>query len=63
MPYRHTQKDIKELAKVFTGLSAGRAGKYSKNDRPVNFGFEFWHTDFSFPMAMFEDWQIGRAHV
>ena len=56
----YSQKDIKELAKVFTGLSAGRAGQYSKNDRPVNFGFEFWHTDFSFPMAMFEDWhEVG----
>jgi uncharacterized protein (DUF1800 family) len=52
----YNQKDIKELAKVFTGLSAGRAGQYSKPDRPVNFGFEHWHTDFSFPMAMFDDW-------
>jgi uncharacterized protein (DUF1800 family) len=52
----YTQKDIKELAKVFTGLSAGRAGQFSKSDRPVNFGFEYWHTDFTVPMAMFEEW-------
>jgi len=52
----YNQKDIKELAKVFTGLSAGRAGQFSKNDRPVNFGFDFWNTDFSYPMAMFEEW-------
>jgi uncharacterized protein (DUF1800 family) len=52
----YTQKDIKELAKVFTGLSAGRAGQFSKPDRPVNFGFDRYSTDFSVPMAMFEEW-------
>jgi uncharacterized protein (DUF1800 family) len=52
----YTQKDIKELAKVFTGLSAGRAGQFSKPDRPVNFGFDRYNTDFSIPMAMFEEW-------
>ena len=52
----YTQKDIKELAKVFTGLSAGRAGQFSKPDRPVNFGFDRYNTDFSTPMAMFEEW-------
>jgi uncharacterized protein (DUF1800 family) len=52
----YMQKDIKELAKVFTGLSAGRAGQFSKPDRPVNFGFDRYSTDFSVPMAMFEEW-------
>ena len=52
----YTQKDIKELAKVFTGLSAGRAGQFSNPNTPVNFGFDRWQTDFSVPMAMYEDW-------
>jgi uncharacterized protein (DUF1800 family) len=52
----YTQKDIKELAKVFTGLSAGRAGQFNNPDRPTNFGFDRWQTDFSAPMAMFEEW-------
>jgi len=44
------------LAKVFTGLSAGRAGQFSKSERPVNFGFGRYDTDFSVPMAMYEEW-------
>lgn len=52
----YNQKDIKELAKVFTGLSAGRAGQFSNSNTPVKFGHGNWQTDFSFPMAMFEDW-------
>jgi uncharacterized protein (DUF1800 family) len=52
----YTQKDIKELAKVFTGLSAGKAGLYSKPDKPVHFGFDRYQTDFTVPMAMFEEW-------
>jgi uncharacterized protein (DUF1800 family) len=52
----YTQKDIKELAKVFTGLSAGRAGQFSNPNTPVKFGFDRYQTDFSVPMAMYEDW-------
>jgi uncharacterized protein (DUF1800 family) len=52
----YTQKDIKELAKVFTGLSAGRAGQYSSPNVPAKFGFDRFQTDFSVPMAMYEDW-------
>ncbi|MDP4915825.1 MAG: DUF1800 domain-containing protein [Saprospiraceae bacterium] len=52
----YTQKDIKELAKVFTGLSAGRAGQFSNPNTPVNFGFDRWQTDFSVPMVLYEAW-------
>ena len=50
----YTQKDIKELAKVFTGLSAGKAGNFERGN--VRFGMNAWGTDFSVPMAMYEDW-------
>jgi uncharacterized protein (DUF1800 family) len=52
----YTQKDIKELARVFTGLSAGRLGLYSNPEHPVVFGTGIYGTDFSVPMAMFEEW-------
>ena len=50
----YTQKDIKELAKVFTGLSAGKAGNYERGN--TRFGMNVYGTDFSVPMAMYEDW-------
>lgn len=50
----YTQKDIKELAKVFTGLSAGKAGNFERGN--VRFGMNVYGTDFSVPMAMYEDW-------
>ena len=50
----YTQKDIKELAKVFTGLSAGKAGNYERGN--ARFGMNVYGTDFSVPMAMYEDW-------
>jgi uncharacterized protein (DUF1800 family) len=52
----YTQKDIKELAKVFTGLSAGKTGNFGKGIGNTSFGFSVWNTDFSVPMAMYEDW-------
>lgn len=50
----YTQKDIKELAKVFTGLSAGKAGNYERGN--TRFGMNVYGTDFSVQMAMYEDW-------
>jgi uncharacterized protein (DUF1800 family) len=50
----YTQKDIKELAKVFTGLSAGKAGNFERGN--VRFGMNVYGTDFSVPMAMYDDW-------
>ena len=50
----YTQKDIKELAKVFTGLSAGKAGNFGRGN--VSFGANIYGTDFSVPMAMYDDW-------
>jgi uncharacterized protein (DUF1800 family) len=52
----YNQKDIKELAKVFTGLSAGKSGQFSNSNIPVMFGHGNWQTDFSYPMAMFDEW-------
>ena len=43
----YTQKDIKELAKVFTGLGPGKAGQYSKPERPTFFGMDRWNIDFT----------------
>jgi len=52
----YTQRDIKELAKVFTGLGPGKAGQFSKPDRPTFFGMDRWNIDFTYPMIMYEDW-------
>ncbi|MBU6169658.1 MAG: DUF1800 family protein, partial [Bacteroidetes bacterium] len=54
----YTQKDIKELAKVFTGLSAGKAGGLKRNipNYNPNFGESIWNTDFSVPMVLYEAW-------
>lgn len=50
----YSQKDIKELAKVFTGLSAGKAGNFERGN--TRFGMNVYGTDFSVPMAMYEEW-------
>ena len=50
----YTQKDIKELAKVFTGLSAGKSGNFERGN--ARFGMNVYGTDFSVPMAMYDDW-------
>jgi len=50
----YTQKDIKELAKVFTGLSAGKAGNFERGN--ARFGMNVYGTDFSVPMAMYDEW-------
>ena len=42
------------MAKVFTGLSAGKAGNYERGN--TRFGMNVYGTDFSVPMAMYEDW-------
>ena len=50
----YTQKDIKELAKVFTGLSAGKAGNFERGN--ARFGMNVYGTDFSVPMVMYDEW-------
>ncbi len=50
----YTQKDIKELAKVFTGLSAGKSGNFERGN--ARFGMNVYGTDFSVPMAMYDEW-------
>ncbi|MBU6169741.1 MAG: DUF1800 family protein, partial [Bacteroidetes bacterium] len=50
----YSQKDIKELAKVFTGLSAGKSGNFERGN--ARFGMNVYGTDFSVPMAMYDDW-------
>jgi uncharacterized protein (DUF1800 family) len=52
----YSQKDIKELAKVFTGLSAGKTGLYCNDGRQIAFGTVKNCTDFSVPMSMFDEW-------
>lgn len=52
----YSQQDIKELAKIFTGLSAGKAGGYSQPTELPRFGWGIYNTDFTVPMGMFEEW-------
>ncbi len=50
--------DIKEMAKVFTGLAPGAASKDEGCDwvNEPYFGLGIYCADFSQPMTMFEDW-------
>ena len=47
--------DIKEFAKVFTGLGAGAIIENEYHEEP-EFGVPKWFIDFTEPMAMYEDW-------
>ena len=47
--------DIKEFAKVFTGLGAGGIVENEYYDEP-EFGVAKWFIDFNVPMAMYEGW-------
>ncbi|MCF6171396.1 MAG: DUF1800 domain-containing protein [Bacteroidales bacterium] len=47
--------DIKEFAKVFTGLGPGALIENEWLDEP-EFGVPKWITDMTVPMAMYEDW-------
>ncbi len=55
--------DIKEFAKVFTGLSAGAIIENEWQDEP-EFGTSKWITDMTVPMAMYEEWhEQGEKHL
>jgi len=50
----YNNNDIKQMAKIFTGLTAG-ANYYEPNE-PVEFGADIWGYDFTVPMQMYEEW-------
>ncbi|NOY50417.1 MAG: DUF1800 domain-containing protein [Chlorobi bacterium] len=59
----YDNNDIKEFAKVFTGLGPGAVVENEWVDEPY-FGLEKWLTDFTFPMAMYDDWhEQGEKHL
>jgi uncharacterized protein (DUF1800 family) len=49
------QKDIKELAKVFTGLGVGDVVENEWTDQPY-FGLDIYIADMTVPMIMYEEW-------
>jgi len=51
----YNNQDIKEFAKIFTGLGPGAIVENEWVDEP-DFGVDKWLTDFTVPMAMYEDW-------
>jgi uncharacterized protein (DUF1800 family) len=56
-PFRtYTQRNIKELVKVFRGLGPGKAVQYSKLDRLTFFGMDRRNIDITYSIIMFEDW-------
>jgi uncharacterized protein (DUF1800 family) len=59
----YDNEDIKELAKVFTGLGAG--GVITQEDiYPPQFNLFLGAIDFTVPMAMYEDWhEPGEKHL
>jgi uncharacterized protein (DUF1800 family) len=52
----YDQSDIQNLAKVFTGLGPGKTGLYADEDMPPRFGLGRFLTDFTHPMAMYEEY-------
>ena len=55
--------DIKEFAKVFTGLGPGALIENEWLDEP-EFGVDKWITDMTVPMAMYNNWhQQGEKHL
>ena len=57
----YDNNDIKELAKVFTGLGAGDIEDYVDwTDSPF-FGLEFWGTKKTTPMIMYQDYHDTNA--
>lgn len=51
----YDQQDIKELAKVFTGLGVGDVMENEFIDEPF-FGLDIYLADMAVPMIMYEDW-------
>ncbi len=59
----YTNDDIKEMAKVFTGLGPGAVVPNQWVDEP-DFGYGIWVTDMTVPMKMYEDWhEEGEKHI
>ncbi len=59
----YTNDDIKEMAKVFTGLGPGALVPNQWVDEP-DFGYGIWITDMTVPMKMYEDWhEPGEKHI
>lgn len=59
----YTNNDIKELAKVFTGLGPGAVIENPYGVVP-DFGVSFWFADKKTPMAMYDDWhEKGEKHL
>jgi uncharacterized protein (DUF1800 family) len=61
----YNQTHIKELARVFTGLSASKRCEFDdlfcKDNLPVWFGMARWHVDYAFPMMMYEEHHDKQA--
>ena len=59
----YTNDDIKEMAKVFTGLGPGAVVPNQWVDEP-DFGYGIWITDMTVPMKMYEEWhEQGEKHI
>ena len=59
----YTNAEIKEFAKIFTGLGAGAIIENEWIDEP-EFGVPKWLTDMTVPMAMYDDWhEQGEKHL
>jgi uncharacterized protein (DUF1800 family) len=60
----YDNNDIKEFAKVFTGLGPGAINMYVDWTTEPYFGLGFWGTDATVPMAMYEDFhEPGEKHL
>lgn len=52
----YSQNDIRNLAKVFTGLGPGKTGLFADENLQPRFGLGRYLTDFTHPMAMYEEY-------
>lgn len=52
----YDQDDIKNLAKVFTGLGPGKTGLFAAENSEPYFGLGRFNTDFTHPMIMYEEY-------
>lgn len=59
----YDNNDIKELAKVFTGLGPGGIADYVDWTTSPYFGLGMWGADLSVPMAMYDNWHESGEKV
>lgn len=52
----YDQDDIRNLAKVFTGLGPGKSGLFADENLEAHFGLGRFFTDFTYPMVMYEEY-------